>query len=72
MRKNQYEEALFRAEDDRYELDMCIEPGCGAIRAIAAAGRGDRGAGDGARPAAAAAAAKAEALLRPPPAAAAN
>eukprot|EP00775_Hariotina_reticulata_P006274 gene6274-6513_t len=25
MRKNQYEEALFRCEDDRYELDMCIE-----------------------------------------------
>ena len=25
MRKNQYEEALFRAEDDRFELDMAIE-----------------------------------------------
>eukprot|EP00878_Enallax_costatus_P007439 GHUV01007791.1.p1 GENE.GHUV01007791.1~~GHUV01007791.1.p1 ORF type:complete len:1062 (+),score=409.26 GHUV01007791.1:105-3290(+) len=25
MRKNQYEEALFRCEDDRFELDMCIE-----------------------------------------------
>ena len=25
MRKNQYEEALFRAEDDRFELDMVIE-----------------------------------------------
>ncbi|KAI8469341.1 MAG: hypothetical protein J3K34DRAFT_522233 [Monoraphidium minutum] len=25
MRKNQYEEALFRCEDDRYELDMAIE-----------------------------------------------
>jgi len=34
MRKNQYEEALFRAEDDRYELDMCIEPGEGAVRVL--------------------------------------
>ena len=25
MRKNQYEEALFRVEDDRYELEMHIE-----------------------------------------------
>ena len=25
MRKNQYEEALFRAEDDRFELDMAME-----------------------------------------------
>lgn len=25
MRKNQYEEALFRCEDDRFELDMAIE-----------------------------------------------
>lgn len=32
MRKNQYEEALFRCEDDRYELDMCIEQNASAIR----------------------------------------
>ena len=25
MRKNQYEEALFRCEDDRFELDMVLE-----------------------------------------------
>ena len=34
MRKNQYEEALFRCEDDRYELDMLIEQNSSAIRAI--------------------------------------
>ncbi len=34
MRKNQYEEALFRCEDDRYELDMVIESNASAIRAI--------------------------------------
>ena len=34
MRKNQYEEALFRCEDDRYELDMLIEQNGSAIRAI--------------------------------------
>ena len=32
MRKNQYEEALFRAEDDRFELDMVIECGASAIQ----------------------------------------
>ena len=34
MRKNQYEEALFRCEDDRYELDMVIESNSSAIRHI--------------------------------------
>ncbi len=34
MRKNQYEEALFRCEDDRYELDMVIECNSSAIRAM--------------------------------------
>jgi len=34
MRKNQYEEALFRCEDDRYELDMLIEQNSSAIRAM--------------------------------------
>ena len=34
MRKNQYEEALFRCEDDRYELDMLIEQNTSAVRAI--------------------------------------
>ena len=34
MRKNQYEEALFRCEDDRFELDMVIEANASAIRAI--------------------------------------
>ena len=34
MRKNQYEEALFRCEDDRFELDMTIESNSSAIRAI--------------------------------------
>lgn len=34
MRKNQYEEALFRCEDDRFELDMVIETNASAIRAI--------------------------------------
>lgn len=32
MRKNQYEEALFRAEDDRFELDMVIECNASAIQ----------------------------------------
>ena len=39
MRKNQYEEALFRAEDDRYELDMAIVQNArclGLLRAAAA------------------------------------
>ncbi|KAK9814633.1 hypothetical protein WJX72_009077 [[Myrmecia] bisecta] len=34
MRKNQYEEALFRCEDDRYELDMLIQCNASAIRAL--------------------------------------
>lgn len=34
MRKNQYEEALFRCEDDRFELDMVIESNASAVRAI--------------------------------------
>ena len=32
MRKNQYEEALFRAEDDRFELDMVIECNASTIQ----------------------------------------
>ncbi len=35
MRKNQYEEALFRVEDDRFELDMMIETNASAMRAMA-------------------------------------
>lgn len=34
MRKNQYEEALFRCEDDRFELDMAIECSQSAVRAL--------------------------------------
>uniref|UniRef100_A0A7S3QMC6 Histone deacetylase interacting domain-containing protein n=1 Tax=Dunaliella tertiolecta TaxID=3047 RepID=A0A7S3QMC6_DUNTE len=34
MRKNQYEEALFRCEDDRYEFEMCIEQNRSAMRAL--------------------------------------
>lgn len=34
MRKNQYEEALFRCEDDRYELDMCIETTAATIKRL--------------------------------------
>lgn len=34
MRKNQYEEALFRCEDDRFELDMAIERNASTIRAM--------------------------------------
>ena len=34
MRKNQYEEALFRCEDDRFELDMVIERNASAIRTL--------------------------------------
>ena len=34
MRKNQYEENLFRCEDDHYELDMVIETNASAIRAM--------------------------------------
>jgi histone deacetylase complex regulatory component SIN3 len=32
MRKNQYEEALFRCEDDRYEFEMACEQNASAIR----------------------------------------
>ena len=35
MRKNQYEEALFRCEDDRFELDMVIERNASTMRAMA-------------------------------------
>jgi paired amphipathic helix protein Sin3a len=34
MRKNQYEEALFRCEDDRFELDMAIECSQSAVKAL--------------------------------------
>ena len=34
MRKNQYEEALFRCEDDRFELDMAIECSQSGVRAL--------------------------------------
>ena len=34
MRKNQYEEALFRCEDDRFELDMAIECSLSAVKAL--------------------------------------
>ena len=33
-RKNQYEEALFRAEDDHFELDMIIDQSASAIKAL--------------------------------------
>ena len=33
-RKNQYEESLFKCEDDRFELDMLIETNASTIRAI--------------------------------------
>jgi paired amphipathic helix protein Sin3a len=33
-RKNQYEEALFRAEDDHFELDMIIAQNASAIKAL--------------------------------------
>ncbi|ESQ49942.1 hypothetical protein EUTSA_v10019899mg [Eutrema salsugineum] len=32
MRRNQYEESLFRCEDDRFELDMLLESVCSAAR----------------------------------------
>ncbi|XP_076914663.1 paired amphipathic helix protein Sin3-like 2 isoform X1 [Bidens hawaiensis] len=32
MRKNQYEESLFRCEDDRYELDMLLESLSSAVK----------------------------------------
>jgi paired amphipathic helix protein Sin3a len=34
MRRNQYEEALFRCEDERYGVDMTIENNASAIRAL--------------------------------------
>jgi hypothetical protein len=34
MRKNQYEEALFRCEDDRFELDMCIETNASTLKKL--------------------------------------
>lgn len=34
MRKNQYEEALFRCEDERYEVDMVLENNASAIRVL--------------------------------------
>lgn len=36
MRKNQYEEALFRCEDDRFELDMAMERNASTARAVQA------------------------------------
>eukprot|EP01066_Platyproteum_vivax_P015417 Platyproteum_vivax@DN6818_c0_g1_i1.p1 len=35
MRRNQFEEMLFKAEDDRYELDMVLEANRGATEMIA-------------------------------------
>ena len=34
LRRNQYEEALFRCEDDRFEMEMCIECNASAMRAL--------------------------------------
>jgi len=34
FRKNQYEESLFKCEDDRYELDMVIEGNSSALRVL--------------------------------------
>eukprot|EP00742_Colponemidia_sp_Colp-10_P004189 GILJ01004468.1.p1 GENE.GILJ01004468.1~~GILJ01004468.1.p1 ORF type:complete len:1073 (+),score=176.80 GILJ01004468.1:164-3382(+) len=34
MRKNQYEEALFKGEDERYEMDMVIETNASTLRCI--------------------------------------
>lgn len=34
MRKNQYEEALFRCEDERYEIDMVIDNNASAIQCL--------------------------------------
>eukprot|EP01116_Phalansterium_solitarium_P019014 TRINITY_DN5195_c0_g1_i1.p1 TRINITY_DN5195_c0_g1~~TRINITY_DN5195_c0_g1_i1.p1 ORF type:complete len:1266 (+),score=480.31 TRINITY_DN5195_c0_g1_i1:73-3870(+) len=34
QRKNQYEEMLFKCEDDRFELDLIIEQNAAAIRAL--------------------------------------
>lgn len=34
QRKNQYEEVLFKCEDERYELDLVIELNTSAIRSL--------------------------------------
>lgn len=34
MRKNQYEEALFRVEDDHYELDLVIQQNESVIKVL--------------------------------------
>jgi hypothetical protein len=34
MRRNQYEEALFRCEDERFEIDMVIDSNTATIRVI--------------------------------------
>lgn len=34
MRKNQYEDSLFRCEDDRHEVDQCIEHNASTIRVL--------------------------------------
>ena len=34
MRKNQYEEALFKCEDDQFEIDMIIDTNTSAIRIL--------------------------------------
>ncbi|GAX77506.1 hypothetical protein CEUSTIGMA_g4950.t1 [Chlamydomonas eustigma] len=34
MRKNQYEESLFRCEDDRYEFELVIETNASGIKAV--------------------------------------
>ena len=34
MRKNVYEEALFKCEDDRYEFDMVIDANMSTIRVL--------------------------------------
>lgn len=36
MRKNQYEEAIFRSEDERFEVDMVIDSNCTCIRVLEA------------------------------------
>ena len=34
MRKNQYEEALFKCEDDHYEIDMVIDSNFATIHVL--------------------------------------
>ncbi len=34
MRKNQYEEALFRTEDERFEIDMILDSTASTIRIL--------------------------------------